>query len=101
MNTVVAVARWEAVPGESIEAYWERLREAGLDPLDLGEAGRGPSTGSGHSPSTGSGQSLTDCAGLVLTGGVDIDPARYGESPHERVRRTDPRRDEFEAGLLE
>jgi len=93
MKTVVAVARWETVPGESIEAYWERLREAGLDPLDLGETGQGPSTGSGRR--------LADCDGLVLTGGVDIDPARYGESPHERVRRTDPRRDEFEAGLLE
>ena len=92
MKTVVAVARWETVPGESIEAYWERLREAGLVPLDLGEAGHGPSTGSGHS--------LADCAGLVLTGGVDIDPAHYGASPHERVRRTDPRRDEFEIDLL-
>ncbi len=82
--TAVGVARWEDVPGETIERYWERLREAGLEPIDL------------HQPD----RALADCRGLVLTGGVDIDPGLYGESRHERVRRTDPARDEFELGLL-
>ncbi len=82
--TAVGVVRWEDVPGETIERYWDRLREAGLEPIDV------------HEPS----QTLADCRGLVLTGGVDIDPERYDESRHERVRRTDPARDEFELTLL-
>jgi putative glutamine amidotransferase len=81
----VAVARWEQVPGEQIEAYWRRLQQAGLEPVDL------------HEP----GQSLDGLAGLVLTGGIDIDPSRYGETPHERVRQTDPARDTFEVDVLE
>jgi putative glutamine amidotransferase len=81
----VAVVRWEQVPGEQIEAYWRRLSQAGLEPVDL------------HEP----GQSLDGVAGLVLTGGIDIDPSRYGETPHERVRQTDPARDAFEVDVLD
>jgi gamma-glutamyl-gamma-aminobutyrate hydrolase PuuD len=83
--TRVGVTRWEDVAGESIERYWQRLRDAGLEPVDLHDAG----------------VTLKGLSGLVLSGGVDIDPARYGEAPHERVRRTDPARDEFEATLLD
>jgi putative glutamine amidotransferase len=78
------VTRWEDIPGESIERYWQRLREAGLEPLDLH---RGSSRGDGFDA-------------LILTGGVDIDPARYGAERHEKVRRIDPERDEFELALL-
>ena len=38
--------------------------------------------------------------GLVLSGGADIDPARYGAEPHEKLGETDPGRDAFELGLL-
>lgn len=38
--------------------------------------------------------------GLVLSGGADIDPSRYGAVPHEKLGETDPGRDEFEFGLL-
>lgn len=34
--------------------------------------------------------------GLLLTGGLDIDPASYGEKPHPSVSRTSAERDEFE-----
>ncbi len=84
MKPAVGVSRWEDVPGETIERYWDRLQEAGLEPVDLS----GPEKG------------LAGCGALVLTGGVDIDPSRYGEERHERVRRTDPARDEYELGLL-
>ncbi|HXH22081.1 MAG TPA: gamma-glutamyl-gamma-aminobutyrate hydrolase family protein [Dehalococcoidia bacterium] len=80
----VGVTRWEDVAGESIERYWQRLRDAGLEPVDM------------HGP----GCTLEGLSGLVLTGGVDIDPARYGAERHERVRRIDPLRDEFESALL-
>ncbi len=37
--------------------------------------------------------------GLVLSGGGDIDPGRYGGDPHEAVYAVDPLRDEFELAL--
>jgi putative glutamine amidotransferase len=84
VNLRVGVSRWEEPPGETIERYWRRLREAGLDPIDL----------------SGPASDLDGCTGLVLTGGLDIDPSRYGEARSERVLNTDPARDEFEVGLL-
>ncbi|QIS20408.1 gamma-glutamyl-gamma-aminobutyrate hydrolase family protein [Nocardia terpenica] len=39
--------------------------------------------------------------GLVLTGGADLDPSRYGASPHPATRGTRPDRDEFEFSLFE
>lgn len=69
---------------ELIQRYLNRLREAGLDPKVLSKPG----------------QSLDDCAGLVLTGGVDIDPSYYNEERHPRTQEPDPVRDEVEVSLL-
>jgi putative glutamine amidotransferase len=38
--------------------------------------------------------------GIVLSGGVDLDPALYGEAPHPKLGRVDRRRDDFELALL-
>ena len=38
--------------------------------------------------------------GIVLTGGVDVDPARYGESSHEQTQSPDPARDVYELALV-
>ena len=38
--------------------------------------------------------------GLLLTGGGDVAPARYGEAPHPSVVDVDPGRDEFEIALV-
>ena len=38
--------------------------------------------------------------GLLLSGGEDIAPARYGEVPHPSVVDVDPGRDEFEIALV-
>jgi putative glutamine amidotransferase len=38
--------------------------------------------------------------GLFLTGGVDVDPANYGEQRHERCGKTDPARDWTEMTLV-
>ena len=39
--------------------------------------------------------------GLVLTGGGDIDPQRYGGSGHPTIYRVDPERDRFEMHLAQ
>ena len=43
---------------------------------------------------------LAGVDGLLLTGGGDVEPARYGESPHERLEEVDPARDAFEIALI-
>jgi putative glutamine amidotransferase len=43
---------------------------------------------------------LTGVDGLLLTGGGDVDPARYGEAPHLKLDDVDPARDEFEIALI-
>ena len=39
------------------------------------------------------------CAGILIPGGVDMDPATYGEAPHEKLGRIDPDRDRVELQL--
>ncbi len=80
----VAVARWEDIPGERLHNYWDCLTESGLEVVDT----------------TGPGGTLADCAGLVLTGGIDIDPSLYGEQRQPEVDRINRPRDEFELSLL-
>lgn len=80
----VVVARWEHIPGERLENYWRRLRDAGLEPIDCSSAGVG----------------LGNCAGLLLTGGVDVDPTLYGEQPHPETGASNRPRDDFELALL-
>src|SRR6059036_904854 len=36
---------------------------------------------------------------LVLSGGGDVDPARFGEPPHAKVCEVSPERDELELGF--
>ena len=42
---------------------------------------------------------LDGLAGLVLSGGGDIDPSLYGEAPHETFSADTPGRDQFELAL--
>src|SRR5262245_43469646 len=42
---------------------------------------------------------LAGLDGLLLSGGEDVDPARYGEAPHETVVDVERSRDDFEIGL--
>jgi putative glutamine amidotransferase len=50
--------------------------------------------------SMGVADALAGIDGLLLTGGGDIDPVRYGETPHDSVHDVEPDRDEFEIGLV-
>jgi putative glutamine amidotransferase len=38
--------------------------------------------------------------GIIIPGGVDVDPSTFGEGPHERLGRIDPARDEVELQLV-
>jgi gamma-glutamyl-gamma-aminobutyrate hydrolase PuuD len=80
----VAVARWEDIPGERLHNYWDRVLEAGLEPADV----------------SGAGASMASYGGLLLTGGVDVDPALYGETRHPETEEVNRARDEFELTLL-
>jgi putative glutamine amidotransferase len=44
---------------------------------------------------------LDSVQGLVLSGGEDIEPARYGQEPHPKLGSTNPARDEMEFAALE
>lgn len=39
------------------------------------------------------------CAGILLPGGDDVDPAYYGEAPHPQLGPVDPQRDAVEIAL--
>lgn len=70
--------------------YVGRLVEAGGLPLVLSPV-LGPSLAD---------HALDGYAALLLTGGVDIEPARYGAVPAPALGRVDPARDAFEFALL-
>ncbi len=38
--------------------------------------------------------------GLLLSGGVDVDPALFDQAPHPKLRRVDRRRDDLEIALV-
>ena len=44
---------------------------------------------------------LEICGGVLISGGGDVDPARYGEAPHEKTGGVYAERDGFEIALIE
>ena len=51
-------------------------------------------------PSMSVDEVMSSISGLLLTGGEDVSPARYGEPPHPSVVDVDPARDDFEIALI-
>jgi len=70
------------------ERYVSALRRAGVRPVIL----------PGHDPSPPE-EVLAPLAGLVLAGGGDVEPCRYGAEPHPSVYGVDQERDTTEAEL--
>jgi len=46
-------------------------------------------------------EALAGLGGLLLTGGDDVAPARYGEAPHPTVVEAEAGRDDFEIALID
>src|SRR4051794_23301267 len=80
----VAIPRWPDVQLEWLHNYHDRLHDAGLESVDVNVTS----------------QSLVGCAGLLLTGGVDVDPSLYNEPAHAMAQTPVPGRDAFELALL-
>jgi putative glutamine amidotransferase len=74
-------------PCRKLEDYRQSVLHVGGDPriLDLG---------------TPPDEALEGLSGLLLTGGDDVEPARYGETPHATVVEAEHGRDEFEIALI-
>ena len=68
--------------------YTESVRRAGGDPLVLDLTKDQPAA------------AVAAVAGLVLTGGTDVDPARYGDTKRESGVQIDAERDGFEIALV-
>ena len=85
----IGVTRWDDVPDEARDRYWARVVEAGGDVVDIDEraVGRLPEV-------------VASLDALVLTGGIDVDPAVYGAERHAKVREIDRGRDEMEIEAL-
>ncbi len=74
--------------GADVIAEYERaVRDAGGEPVNLP-----PNLARVDSD-------LDDLAGIVLSGGADVDPARFGEAPHPATRVAAPERDAYEVQL--
>ena len=71
-------------------AYVTALESAGLVPLIV------PPLSNANAAAA----ILDSVAGLVLTGGEDVDPARYGEKRHEKIRSVNAARDATESSLI-
>lgn len=69
--------------------YVESVRRFGGEPLVL-EVGARPAD-----------EVIAAIDGLLLTGGADVDPARYGQARHPTVEEAEPGRDEYELALIE
>jgi putative glutamine amidotransferase len=86
----IGVTRWEDVPGEAVDRYWTRVTESGAEVIDFSEQ---------TAPAAPALTSTLDA--LLLTGGIDVDPAVYGAAErHPKVREVSRERDEFEIGCL-
>jgi len=84
----VLITRAEEVVGEDWDDYARCIEGAGGEAIPFDCA-----TFEGI-------EALPPHDGILVTAGVDIDPARYGQERGERVTATDPARDEVETTLI-
>jgi putative glutamine amidotransferase len=80
---VIAIA-----PCRAMTDYLESVRRAHGEPLELDAARDAPAA------------VVARVQGLMLTGGGDVDPALYGEAPHETYHASEDGRDAYEIALV-
>jgi putative glutamine amidotransferase len=83
------VTGWDTAAVAVPASYLDALRRAGARPLVI----VAPDPGSPH-------EILKPFDGLVLIGGGDVDPGRYGQARHPDDYGIDPERDSLEIDLL-
>ena len=81
--TPIAVARANH-PGD----YLDSIRGAGAEPILVGHEQGAPR------------DVVRDVAGILLLGGSDVEPSRYGEAPHPTFESSEPGRDDYETELI-
>ena len=79
---VIAIARCSKLPD-----YEESIRSAGGKPQVVDQ-------------SIHADEAIRGAAGLLLTGGGDVDPALYGEKRHQTFEPSEPGRDAYEIELV-
>lgn len=67
--------------------YMESVRRAGGEPIEVAAGGEAPE------------HLLARVDGIMLTGGGDVDPMLYGETPHATFQAAEGDRDQFEMAL--
>lgn len=67
--------------------YMESVRRAGGEPIEVAAGGEAPE------------HILARVDGIMLTGGGDVDPMLYGETPHATFQAAEADRDQFEIAL--
>jgi gamma-glutamyl-gamma-aminobutyrate hydrolase PuuD len=85
----IALPRWRAPRGERSDHYLDSLQRAGAHVLYVRP-----------SPEPDPERDLAGVAGLVLSGGVDVDPELYGQRRHPETDWRHPFRDRYEIALL-
>jgi putative glutamine amidotransferase len=71
------------------QAYHDRVREAGGEPVDLRPGLDVPPE-----------RLIAGLDGVVICGGPDVNPARYGQAPHPETAGVDDARDALELGII-
>ena len=86
------VSHWTAGALASPRGYTDALDRAGAQPVLLPPPLGDPRDAAAE---------LERFAGLVLTGGADVDPSLYGQEQHESVYGIDPALDAYEVALID
>jgi putative glutamine amidotransferase len=71
---------------KKVKAYEEAARAGGMEPVAVSVAGK---------------ISLDGMAGLLLMGGSDVNPSRYGAQPQPETDKPDDERDQVELDLIQ
>jgi putative glutamine amidotransferase len=83
---------WQQVPAVLVSAFYvDKVRQAGGQPLLIP-----PQAGMTEDDA---GEVLSMLDGLIIAGGVDVEPARYGAEPHPFIQPSRPDRDDAEITL--